>query len=63
MGRFAMDTLDAQDAAFVESMVGISEKLETLKIVFPGGRHQMALEALQRANQALTAAAIRVPPL
>lgn len=63
MGRFAMDTLDAQDAAFVESMVGISEKLEALKIVFPSARHERALEALQRANQTLTAAAITVPPL
>lgn len=63
MGRFADSTLDAQDAAFVESMVGINEKLEALKLVYPCRRHQHALEALQRANQALTAAAITVRPL
>lgn len=62
MERFALDTLDAQDQAFVESMAGITEKLEALKIVFPDGRLVKALTALQQATVTVTAAAITVPP-
>ncbi len=60
MERFALDTLDAQDRAFVESMISISERLETLKVVFPGPRHRKALEALQKANEALTASTLTI---
>lgn len=62
MERFAIGTLDAQDAAFVESMASINEKLEALKIVYQDRRHRNAIEALQRANQTLTAASLKVLP-
>jgi hypothetical protein len=58
MERFALDTLDAQDRAFVESMASISERLETLKLVFPD--RAAALAALQLANERLTAAALLI---
>lgn len=63
MGDSLTSALDAQDRAFVESMVGISEKLEALKLVYTGPRHRHALVALQRATEAVTAAAITVQPL
>lgn len=62
MDRFATDTLVAEDQAFVESMASLNQRLEALKLVFPNARHRRALEALQRANAQLTAAALTVRP-
>jgi len=49
---------DEQDLAFVESVAGINQKIEALKRVFPAGKKHQALDAMQMATVALTAAAV-----
>lgn len=58
MERFAVETLDEQDRAFVESMMGINRQLQTLKLVFPDGRKAQALDGAVLALAALVAAAL-----
>lgn len=59
MSRFAVEALAEDERAFVESIAAIHRSIEALKIVFPGGRYRTALEAMQFANAALVAAALR----
>lgn len=58
MDRLALDRLPCNDRAFVESMAGIHQRLETLKIVYAGDPAKLlVLITLQRSSASLTAAA------
>lgn len=59
MPRFAVETLDQEERAFVELVEGLHQRIEALKIAFPRGRLHMALVAMQAANACLVAAAVK----
>ncbi len=59
MGRFAVENLDQEERAFVESVEGIHQSLETLKILNPVGRRRWALDAMQAVLVVLVAAALK----
>ena len=59
MGRFAVEDLNQEDRAFVESIAAIHRRMDALKIAFPEGRKRMAIDAMQAAGAALVAAAVK----
>jgi hypothetical protein len=59
MSRFAVENLDQEERAFIESIEGLHRSIEALKVVYPNGRMRVALEGMQASNAALAAAAIR----
>lgn len=63
MTRFEPETLSSEDRAFLESIEGLHQRIETLKLLFPDGRRREALNALQSVASFLCAAAICTPLL
>jgi hypothetical protein len=59
MAEFALEALTTEERAFVESVEGLHQRIETLKILFPEGRLRAALDAMQEVNARLVAAAIQ----
>lgn len=59
MARFAVEDLDQEERAFVESVEGLHQQIETLKILHPEGRRRMALDAMQGVLAVLVAAALK----
>ena len=59
MPRLALEKLDQEERAFVESIEGLHRTIEALKIVYPRGRFRTALESMQQINACLVAAALK----
>jgi hypothetical protein len=59
MARFAVDDLDQEERAFVESVEGLHRTIEALKIVYGSGRFRTALDSMQEINACLVAAALK----
>lgn len=59
MPRLALENLDQEERAFVESVEGLHRTIEALKIVYGRGRFRTALDSMQEINACLVAAAIR----
>lgn len=59
MPRLDLENLDQEERAFVESVEGLHQRIETLKIPFPDGRFRTALESMQEINACLVAAALK----
>lgn len=59
MGDPELSQLSSEDRAFVESVEGLHQRIEALKVVFPEGPKRLALDAIQEMCARLTAAAIQ----
>lgn len=59
MPRLAVEDLDLEERAFVESIGGLHQRIEALKVAFPEGRFRTALESMQEINACLVAAAMK----
>lgn len=59
MADFDLKALEAHERAFIESVEGLYQQIEALKIVFPQGPMRVALEAMQEANTRLASAALK----
>ncbi len=56
---FAVEDLELEERAFVESIGGLHQRIEALKVAFPEGRFRTALESMQEINGCLVAAALK----
>lgn len=59
MPALDLENLDQEERAFVELIEGLHQRIETLKVLYPGGRFRTALESMQAINACLVAAALK----
>ncbi len=59
MAHLDVESLELEERAFVESISGLHQRIEALKVAFPEGRFHTALETMQAVNACLVAAAMK----